>query len=107
MACIDFTNMSRRDLFYYRLKATKAHERPSAQNNYFTTRFSAELSRKQPADWSPTKLARVWCEHHGPANYVAAECPGVYGKSAKAAVDPKADPNLRRKNPIGKAVITP
>jgi hypothetical protein len=58
MVSLGFTNMTRHDLFHYRLKATKAREAPSVHNNYFTTRYSVHLTHKQPADWIPTKLAR-------------------------------------------------
>lgn len=50
MASLDFTNMTRHDPFHYRLRATKACEPPSIQNNYSTTRYSDLLTHKQPAD---------------------------------------------------------
>ncbi|GAB7335965.1 hypothetical protein MBLNU13_g08207t1 [Cladosporium sp. NU13] len=105
MSSVDFTNMTRRDLFHYRLKATKAHERPSVENNYFTTKYSVHLSHKQPADWIPTKLARLWCEHHGPANHSAAQCPGIYGKTAKPVGEPKADAKTRARKAANKLFI--
>ena len=48
MASLGFVDMTRRNPFYHLLKATQARERPSVENNYFTTEFSNHLSHKQP-----------------------------------------------------------
>lgn len=83
MASIDFDKMSKQDLIDFRRKALKARERPSVENNYFTTKFKAGLSNKQPTDWVPTELFKDWCEHHGPSNHLTAECRDGNGTKKK------------------------
>jgi hypothetical protein len=57
MASLDFTKMTRHDLFHYRLKATKAREVPSVHNNYLQRDTAiTSLMRKRQRPWlSETK----------------------------------------------------
>jgi hypothetical protein len=91
MASLNFKDMSKEDLIVFSRKATKAHERPSVENDYFTTRFSRDLTNKQPIDWVPTKLYTSWCEHHSPSCHETAECRDSKGVKAKPAKKTEAE----------------
>jgi hypothetical protein len=69
--------------------------------------FSAGFLNKQPADWIPTKLYAIWCEHHGPSNHATAECRSANGLNAKPMSEIKAEAaELRRNNRGLKEVAT-
>ena len=108
MATLDFANMNKHDLLTFRRKAIKARERPSAQNNYLSMTFSADVMNKQPADYILTKLYSTWCEHHGPSNHATAECCSVNDPHAKPVSALKAEPaHGRRMNRVKKEVVMP
>ena len=107
MAYLDFANMTKQDLSKFRHKAIKAGERPSAQNNYFTTTFSAGVSNKQPDDYVSTALFKTWCEHHGPANHLTAECHSANGLKTKPASQLRAEADARRMVKFMKHVSLP
>jgi hypothetical protein len=107
MASLDFANMTKQDLSKLRRHAIRAGERPSVENNYFATTFSAGISNKQPTDYIPTALFKTWCEHHGPSNHVTAECRdgnGVTTKPPESGL--RAEENARRMIQFGRYVVT-
>ena len=108
MAALDFANMTKQDLSRLRRHTIRAGERPSAENNYFATTFSAGVSNKRPTDYIPTALFTAWCEHHGPLNHVTAECRDGNGVTTKPpASQLVAEEKARRMAQFGKYVITP
>jgi hypothetical protein len=96
MASLDFQNMSKHELRDFRGKAMKAYERPSVENNYFATSFSADLTNNQPTDWVPTKLCTTWCERHGPSNHETAECRESTRTKAEPAGGQKPKIDMKR-----------
>jgi hypothetical protein len=106
MASLDFANMTKQDLSKLRRHAIRAGERPSAENSYFATTFSAGVSNKQPTDYIPTALFKTWCEHHGPSNHTTAECRDGNGVTTSPASELRAEENARRMIQLGRYVIT-
>jgi hypothetical protein len=69
----DFATMERLALFAFRKSSQKRNEKPTVENNYFTT-TPRKGGRPQPSDWIPTYIATKWCAYHGPSQHTPEEC---------------------------------
>jgi hypothetical protein len=92
----DFAAMDRMALRAFRENAVKHNEKPTVENNYFTTKPKEERC-PQPSDWIPTCVAMEWCEYHGPCQHKPDECSIVAAGSLNAAK--KTEPKKKAQKP--------